>query len=80
MNPETRGTVRAHLLSRLGVLVMSEVVAVAFALAVPFLCLGLLLWLARLEDTLTEGLETPRATAEPAPQSTSEAPAAVIAA
>lgn len=38
----------------------------AFAAAVPFLCLGLLMWLARLEETLTDGLESPTATREPA--------------
>lgn len=46
---------------------MNEATALAFAAAVPFLCLGLLLWLARLEDTLADGIETPRATREPAP-------------
>lgn len=46
---------------------MNEAIALAFAAAVPFLCLGLLLWLARLEDTLADGIETPRATREPAP-------------
>lgn len=46
---------------------MNEATALAFAAAVPFLCLGLLLWLARLEDTLADGIETPRATSEPAP-------------
>ncbi len=35
---------------------MNEAAALAFAAAVPFLLLGLLLWLARLEDTLGDGL------------------------
>lgn len=38
---------------------MNEALMLTFAAAVPFLCLGLLLWLARLEDTLTDGLESP---------------------
>jgi hypothetical protein len=47
---------------------------------VPFLCLGLLLWLARLEDTLTDGLEVPTATREPAPVAAAEAsPATAVA-
>jgi hypothetical protein len=37
---------------------MNEAAALAFAAAVPFLLLGLLLWLARLEDTLGDGLAT----------------------
>lgn len=45
----------------------SYVMALAFAAAVPFLCLGMLMWLARLEETLTDGLDSPRATREPAP-------------
>lgn len=48
-------------------MVMDGAITLAFAAAVPFLCLGLLLWLARLEDTLTDGLEVPKATREPAP-------------
>jgi len=35
---------------------MNEAITLAFAVAVPFLLLGLLLWLARLEETLGEGL------------------------
>lgn len=49
---------------------MNEALMLTFAAAVPFLCLGLLLWLARLEDTLTDGLETPasrQSLLEPAP-------------
>jgi hypothetical protein len=46
---------------------MSEAWMLTFALTVPFLCLGLLLWLSRLEDTLGEGLESPKATLDPAP-------------
>ncbi len=42
---------------------MNEAITLTFAVAVPFLCLGLLLWLARLEDTLTDGLEAPNADA-----------------
>ncbi len=43
---------------------MNEAAALTFAAAVPFLLLGLLLWLARLEETLGDGL-TPRV-ADPA--------------
>lgn len=39
---------------------MSQAVGLSFALAVPFLCLGLLLWLARLEETLTDGIDPER--------------------
>lgn len=46
---------------------MNEAITLTFAVAVPFLCLGLLLWLARLEDTLTDGLPGSTATREPAP-------------
>ena len=46
---------------------MNEAWMLTFALTVPFLCLGLLMWLSRLEDTLGEGLESPKATLEPAP-------------
>jgi len=46
---------------------MNEAWMLTFALTVPFLCLGLLMWLARLEETLGDGLETPKATREPAP-------------
>lgn len=48
---------------------MNEAAALAFAAAVPFLLLGLLLWLARLEDTLGDGLatQTPDPAAAPAP-------------
>lgn len=46
---------------------MSQGVALTFALAVPFLCLGLLLWLARLEETLTDGIEPDRRPREPQP-------------
>jgi hypothetical protein len=38
---------------------MNPAWSLAFAALVPFLCLGLLLGLARLEDTLTDGLEVP---------------------
>lgn len=38
---------------------MNEAAALTFAAAVPFLLLGLLLWLARLEETLGDGLATP---------------------
>ncbi|HEX6246541.1 MAG TPA: hypothetical protein VFZ64_01605 [Nocardioidaceae bacterium] len=44
---------------------MNEAITLTFAAAVPFLLLGLLMWLARLEDTLTDGLEP--IAAEPAP-------------
>jgi hypothetical protein len=46
---------------------MNEATALAFAVMVPFLLLGLVLWLARLEETLTDGLETAEAPTEPAP-------------
>ena len=46
---------------------MNEAFALTFAALVPFLLLGLVLWMARLEDTLTDGLESPKATREPAP-------------
>ncbi len=66
---------------------MSDAMTLAFAAAVPFLCLGLLMWLARLEETLTDGLESPKATREPAvapaaavATSTEAAPGAVVAA
>ncbi|HEU4511495.1 MAG TPA: hypothetical protein VFR87_00160 [Nocardioidaceae bacterium] len=52
---------------------MNEALTLTFAVAVPFLCLGLLLWLARLEDTLTDGLEPATATREPAPVAVNEA-------
>lgn len=45
---------------------MNPAWTLTFAAMVPFLCLGLLLWLARLEDTLTDGLDR-SATREPAP-------------
>lgn len=51
---------------------MDSAWTLAFAAAVPFLCLGLLLWLARLEETLTDGLPGVQATLEPA---TAAAPA-----
>ncbi len=46
---------------------MNEALTLTFAAAVPFICLALLLLLARLEDTLTDGLEPVKATREPAP-------------
>jgi hypothetical protein len=45
---------------------MNEALTLTFAAAVPFLCLGLLLWLARLEETLTDGV-TPEPTAPVSP-------------
>lgn len=45
---------------------MNEAMTLTFAAAVPFLALALLLVLARLEETLTDGLEAP-AKLEPAP-------------
>jgi hypothetical protein len=41
---------------------MNEAAALTFAAAVPFLLLGLLLWLARLEETLGDGLDASRTT------------------
>ena len=52
--------------------------ALAFAAAVPFMCLGLLMWLARLEETLTDGLESPKATRETAPVISPDAVPATI--
>jgi len=48
---------------------MNEALTLTFAAAVPFLCLGLLLWLARLEETLTDGItpETPAPVSPAAP-------------
>jgi hypothetical protein len=46
---------------------MNEALMLAFGLTVPFLCLGLLLWLARLEETLGDGLEVAKATREAVP-------------
>lgn len=62
---------------------MNEAITLTFAAAVPFLCLGLLLWLARLEDTLTDGLDGPKSTREPVaavPAAPESAPAAAVAA
>lgn len=59
---------------------MNEAITLTFAVAVPFLCLGLLLWLARLEDTLTDGLEAPTPTREPATVAAVEASPATAAA
>lgn len=46
---------------------MNEAFALTFAALVPFLLLGLVLWMARLEDTLTDGLEPVKAHREPVP-------------
>jgi uncharacterized iron-regulated membrane protein len=54
-------------LSSFGGFLMESAWTLVFAAMVPFLCLGLLLWLARLEDTLTDGLPGAKATREPAP-------------
>ena len=43
---------------------MNDAWSIAFAALVPFLCLGMLLWMARLEETLGDGLAEP---AEPSP-------------
>ncbi|HSJ19794.1 MAG TPA: hypothetical protein VK964_04395 [Nocardioidaceae bacterium] len=51
---------------------MNEAWMLTFAAFVPFLALGLVLWLARLEDTLGDGIESPKAT-----KATREAAAAV---
>ena len=68
MKLDQRGTVgHMHPVEVLGVSVMNEAWMLTFAATVPFLCLGLLMWLARLEDTLTDGLESPKATLDPAP-------------
>ena len=59
---------------------MNEAWMLTFAATVPFLCLGLLMWLARLEDTLTDGLETPKATRDAVPATAAEPAAAPAAA
>jgi hypothetical protein len=46
---------------------MNEAWMLTFAVTVPFLCLGLLMWLARLEDTLGDGLEGSKTTLDSAP-------------
>lgn len=61
-----------HPVEVLGVSVMNEAWMLTFAAFVPFLALGLVLWLARLEDTLGDGIESPKAT-----KATREAAAAV---
>jgi hypothetical protein len=53
-----------HPVEVLGVSVMNEAWMLTFAAFVPFLALGLVLWLARLEDTLGDGIESPKATRE----------------
>ena len=58
---------------------MNEAMTLTFAAAVPFLALALLLVLARLEETLTDGLEAPTAKLEPAP-AVATAPAEVASA
>ena len=45
---------------------MDEALMLTFAVSVPFLCLGLLLWLARLEETLVDGIESRSPVLEPA--------------
>jgi uncharacterized iron-regulated membrane protein len=55
-----------HPVEVLGVSVMNEAWMLTFAAFVPFLALGLVMWLARLEDTLGDGLESPKATREAA--------------
>jgi hypothetical protein len=66
MKPNGAGTVvHVQFVEVLGVSVMTEGWMLAFGLTVPFLCLGLLMWLARLEETLGDGLESPKATLEP---------------
>lgn len=58
MIPIRGGTfVRMHPVEVLGVSVMNEAWSLTFALTVPLFCLGLLLLLSRLEDTLGDGLE-----------------------
>ena len=81
MKPDGRGTVgHMHPVEVLGVSVMNEAWMLTFAATVPFLCLGLLMWLARLEDTLTDGLESPKATLDTAPATAAEPAAAPAAA
>jgi hypothetical protein len=55
-----------HPVEVLGVSVMNEAWMLTFAAFVPFIALGLVLWLARLEDTLGDGIESPKATREAA--------------
>lgn len=44
---------------------MNAAWSVALAVLVPFLCLGMLLWMARLEETLTDGLAAPASGPQP---------------
>jgi hypothetical protein len=46
---------------------MNEAWSLTFALTVPLLCLGLLMLLSRLEDTLGDGLEERSVAPEPVP-------------
>lgn len=75
MKPLPVGTVREDTYRGLGVKVVNEAVTLAFAVMVPFLLLGLVLWLARLEETLTDGLESVKATRDPAPVAGVKTPA-----
>ncbi len=76
MNLRPKGTVgHMHPVEVLGVSVMNEALMLAFGLTVPFLCLGLLLWLARLEETLGDGLEVAKAAREATP---ADAAAAIV--
>lgn len=73
MLPIFGGTfVRMHPVEVLGVPVMNQAWSLTFALAVPLFCLGLLLLLSRLEDTLGDGLEEATSTAEAVPPATAE--------
>ena len=55
---------------------MNPAWTLSFAVLVPFLCLGLLLLLDRLEDTLGDGLDTSKVDRESAPAPVvAEAPA-----
>jgi hypothetical protein len=67
-----------HPVEVLGVSVMNEAWMLTFAAFVPFLALGLLMWLARLEDTLGDGLESVKATREAAAAATAAAPSAPV--
>lgn len=57
---------------------MDSAWTLTFAVAVPFLCLGMLLWLARLEDTLTDNLPVAKATRETPATVVAPAPVAAV--
>ena len=54
---------------------MNQAWSLTFAFTVPLFCLGLLLLLSRLEDTLGDGIEEATATRDAVPVTTSADPA-----